>query len=303
MTCYYPNTAHVSGYRETGTKIIKFGLPKKSDQEPLLLPCGQCIGCRLDYSMMWAARCMHEAQLHEDSCFITLTYDDENLPYDGSLIPNHTRQFIKRLRRAVGPLRYLLCGEYGDQLGRPHYHALIFGKDFPDREHFYETEGIFTDTSELLSSVWNKGFCTVADLTIESAAYVARYNLKKVNGERKYAHYERVCQITGEVRQLHPEYCRMSLKPGIARDWYAKFNSDIFPYDQTIYKGKNIKTPRYYENLLRSADPGLFDQVKERRKENAQKHSANNTPARLRVREKVKLASMANINRKLHNET
>jgi len=309
MTCYYPNNAHVAGLRPTGTKIIKFGLPKSSKHESLLLPCGQCIGCRLDYSQMWAVRAMHEAQIKEDNAFITLTYNDENLPHDGSLIPNHTRQFIKRLRRRMGPLRYLLCGEYGEGVGhRPHYHALIFGQDFKDKEIFAENEGILTYTSEILSDVWNKGFVTTADLTIESAAYVARYNLKKVNAsqtsqDKYHAHYERVCETTGEIRQLHKEYAHMSTNPGIARDWYNKYNSDIFPYDTTIHNGKRVKTPRYYENLLRSADPETFEEIKAERRRRAALHAENNTPVRLRVREKVKKASIKNLTRVLHSET
>lgn len=293
MTCYYPNNAHVSGTRETGTKIIRFGLPKKATQEPLLLPCGQCIGCRLDRSQMWAVRAMHEAQQHENNCFVTLTYNDENLPHDGSLIPHHPIQFIKRLRRQLGPVRYLLCGEYGPSVGqRPHYHALLFGQDFHDRYLFNENEGILTYTSELLDSIWGKGFATVADLTIETAAYVARYTLEKINAsqlsEDKYhAHYQKVCQTTGEIRQIHPEFGRMSLKPGIAKDWFDQYHSDVFPHDTTIYKGKNVKTPRYYENLLRSRDPATFEEIKAERRRRAHVHADNNTPARLRVREKI----------------
>lgn len=307
MTCYYPNTAHVSGFRETGTKIIAFGLPKDSNQESFDLPCGQCTGCRLDYAQTWAVRSMHENQLHENSSFITLTYNDENIPYDGSLCPPHFTKFIKRLRKNTATkIRYLMCGEYGPSVGkRPHYHALLFGWDAPDKYLWAENEGIPTYTSELLQSIWKMGFCTVQDITLASAAYVARYALKKVkigkNSEDKHhAHYETICPITGEIRQALPEYARMSNRPGLALDWYTKYHSDIFPHDTTIYKGKNIKTPRYYENLLRSTDLPTFEEIKENRRQQAILHLDNNTPSRLRVREKILNASLGQLNRTLH---
>ncbi|AXL15276.1 replication initiator protein [Microviridae sp.] len=310
MTCYYPNEAFVQGFRASGTKIIKFGLPDAPNKQTLKLPCGQCYGCRLDYSQMWAVRSMHEAQLTEDNnCMVTLTYDENHLPLDGSLNPPDVQKFLKRLRkRHTGQtIRFLAAGEYGPSVGqRPHYHILLFGYRPNDLDLFFENEGIPTYTSESLQRVWNMGFTTVSDLTIETAAYVARYVLKKVNaskaspGDKYHAHYERVCQITGEVRQRHPEFARMSNRPGLARDWYAQYHSDIFPHDTTWFKSKKIKTPRYYENLLRSTDPSTFEDIKQRRLDRAIKFTANNTPERLRVREKVKIASMSNFTRTLH---
>ena len=305
MTCYHPNNAHITGTKSDGKKILKFGLPAKANQEALLLPCGQCIGCRLDRSIMWAARCMHEAQMHEQNCFLTLTYNEENLPYDGSLTPSHFTNFMKRYRHHVSPnkIRFFHGAEYGDNLQRPHHHVCIFGHEFTDTEIFRECEGIYTYYSPTLEDLWGKGFCTQQDLTLESAAYVARYCLKKITGDKAHAHYERICPITGEIRQIQPEYATMSRGTGIGKDWYDKYHSDIFPYDTTIYKGKNIRTPRYYENLLRSADLPLFEEIKDRRKQKAIKQSNNNTPERLRVREQHKRITFQQLNRTLHNET
>lgn len=308
MTCYYPNTAYVAGTRSTGSKIIHFGLPKKSDQESFLLPCGQCTGCRLDRSIMWAARCMHEIQMHDDSQFITLTYENE--PMHGSLNPPDFVKFMKRYRKFLGEtkIRFFHGAEYGDQLHRPHHHAIIFGHIFDDLEPFRECEGIITYYSPTLEKLWGHGFCTVGEATFQSAAYVARYCMKKVSTgknsqDKHYAHYEKVCSTTGETRQILPEYATMSRRPGIGSEWYSKFHPDIFPHDTCIVKGKQVKTPRYYENLYRSTDVSAFEELKERRKQAAIAHLDNNTPERLRVREKVKLASMANLNRNLHNET
>lgn len=311
MTCYHPLEAHVSGYRATGTKIISFGLPKRADQESLLLPCGQCIGCRLDRANQWALRCMHEAQMHDENCMVTLTYDDENLPPFGSLQKPDFTKFMKRLRKAIDPVRvkFYMGAEYGDQLQRPHYHVCLFGYDFPDKEILHEREGLYTYWSPALETIWGKGFATITDLTIESAAYVARYCMKKVstakNSEDKhYAHYERICPITGEIRQIEPEYSVMSRGgrggQGLARDWFNIYHSDIFPYDTAIYKGRKVRTPRYYENILRSTDVSAFEKLKESRKEAALKHAANNTPERLAVRKKVKLAQLGQLRRNYH---
>ena len=320
MTCFYPNDAYVSGKRETGTNIIKFGLPQKPDQPTLSLPCGQCLGCRLAHSSTWAIRCMHEAQMHEQNSFITLTYNNENLPYDHSLTPSHFTKFLKRLRHhSRTSFRYFMCGEYGENpttsIRRPHYHAILFGLDFPDREIFTESEGIITDTSDILQGIWGKGFTTVGNVDLDSCAYVARYSLKKINAsqlspEKYHAHYQTTCPITGEIRQLHPEFANMSRGGktsnlgGIGKTWYDLYHSDIFPHDTTIYKGRNIKTPRYYENLLRSSDLPTFDEIKEKRKQQAQLHAANNTPARLRVRETITKRKLNdNFQRKLDHET
>lgn len=246
--------------------------------------------------------------MHDENQFITLTYEHE--PQHGSLNPPDFVNFMKRYRKSVSPkkIRFFHGAEYGDKLNRPHHHACIFGHDFTDKEIFHECEGIITYYSPKLEKLWGHGFCTTSDLTLQSAAYVARYCLKKVKtstkSQEKYlAHYEKVCPYTGEIRQIAPEYSTMSRKPGIGKDWYDQFNSDIFPYDQTIYKGKRIKTPRYYENLLRSTDNILYEEIKQQRKKNAAKQAAHNTPKRLHVRETIKKASFSNINRKLHDET
>lgn len=304
MTCYHPINAHIAGINTSGKKLIKFGLPTKHDQEMFLLPCGQCIGCRLDRSIMWAARCMHESQMHDESQFITLTYENE--PLDGSLNPPDFTKFMKRYRKYLEPtkIRYFHGAEYGDLLQRPHHHACIFGHDFKDKEIFHECEGIITYYSPTLEKIWGHGFCTTSELTLASAAYVARYCLKKVttskNSPEKYhAHYETISTDTGEIRLKQPEYATMSRAPGIANDWYQKFNSDIFPHDNCIVHGKQVKTPRYYENLLRSTDEPAYDILKSQRKESAQKHQGNNTTARLITREKLAILTLDQ-RKKLH---
>ena len=187
MACYSP----LEGYRRIGGGWT----PRKQDSAGtrLNVPCGQCIGCRLEYSRQWAIRCMHEAQLHESNAFITLTYADEHLPQDRSLDKREFQLFIKRLRKSIQPqrLRYFHCGEYGAKLGRPHYHACLFGFDFPDKElQRYSKTGEKLYRSDLLDSAWqNKGWALIGEVTFQSAAYVARYITKKITGEAAHDHY------------------------------------------------------------------------------------------------------------------
>lgn len=196
---------------------------------------------------------MHEASLHERNCFITLTYDDEHLPANRSLDVREFQLFMKRLRKAYGPgVRFYHCGEYGEKLGRPHFHALLFNHDFDDRVHFKTVNGHRYYVSRELAGIWGKGHCIVGDVTFESAAYVARYVMKKVTGEQAAEHYG----------GLKPEYTTMSRRPGIAAGWLDKFRSDVYPDDFVLVRGKKVKPPRFYDNLLDSEDPALFAQLK-----------------------------------------
>lgn len=251
----------------------------------LELPCGQCIGCRLERSRQWAVRIMHEASLHEDNCFLTLTYSDEFVPVTGSLDKRHFQLFCKRLRKARGPFRFFHCGEYGDKLGRPHYHACIFGLDFPDKEYFKLTdagERIFR--SDSLDAFWRLGHCSIGSLTFESAAYVSRYVMKKVTGDAADEHYMRMSDY-GEVINMLPEYVTMSRRPGIAREWFQKFGNEVYPADEVISRGISCRPPRYYDNILEHSEPSVFDAIKRRRLSDVREHVADCTPERLRVRE------------------
>lgn len=143
-------------------------------------PCQKCIGCRIDRSRDWAIRAVHEASMHDLNCFLTLTYANEHLPQDFSLDITAYQQFLKRLRSHVGsPIKFFGCGEYGDQDDRPHYHFLIFGWRPSDLKLHTEKNGIKTYTSEKLGKLWPYGFNTVGELTYKTAAYCARYILKK----------------------------------------------------------------------------------------------------------------------------
>lgn len=246
-------------------------------------------------------RCVHEASLYESNCFLTLTYSPENLPRDGSLNKKHFTDFMKRLRFKYSGhrIRYFHCGEYGDTTGRPHYHACLFNFDFPDRKAFKRANSVRLDTSDTLERLWGHGFCTVGDVSFESAAYVARYIMKKVTGNAAEDHYTRINEETGEITVLQPEYTTMSRRPGIGKEWFDAYQADVFPDDFVIMRGKKMKPPRFYDSIYEILDPEHYKQLKEERIRQAKKHQSDQTPDRLAVRETVKTAQISQLKRGL----
>ncbi len=228
---------------------------------------------------------MHESSLYEKNSFLTLTYDDENLPLGGNLHYPDFQRFMKRLRRSLPSkkIRFYMCGEYGEKTNRPHFHSLLFNHDFNDKEPYGKTgSGFINYTSSQLSKLWSHGHAGIGEVTFESAAYVARYCLKKITGEDAEAHYrreyiedvdgsaygEKTIPLYGFV-QLNPEFTHMSLKPGIGADFQKKWVDDIYPHDYVVINGHKTKPPRYYDTLYKKQDPGEFFELQERRIANA----------------------------------
>jgi len=275
---------------------------------------------------MWATRIMHESRSHDSNSFITLTYNFEHYPADSSLSKRHFQLFMKRFRKAISPhqVKFFHCGEYSPKktrpIGpfdpsqyqsegqRPHYHAVIFGYDFPGKTLWSVRNDIRIYESDFLADIWGKGFCTVGDLTFESAAYVARYALKKINGplEQKtdpitgLRPYERVCPVTGSITEVAKEHVSMS--NGIGLEHYNNYTSDMYPRDYVVINGHQAKIPRYYDNKYDIENPDSMDEIKERRIAEMQRHAKDNTPARLAQREKVKQAQINMLKREAINE-
>jgi len=293
MPCFNP----LQGWRSkvansSGRRGIVFNKNHGFKDLPVELPCGQCMGCRLEKSRQWAVRCVHEASMYDNNCFITLTYSNENLPADGSLHKKHFQDFMKRLRKKYPTqppgIRFFHCGEYGEQFNRPHYHACLFNFDFNDKELFAIRDDNRLYVSEALSSLWPFGYCVIGDVTFESAAYVARYITKKVTGEKAADHYG----------DLQPEYATMSRRPGIGKYWYDKFKSDLFPHDKVIVRGKECTIPDYYYSLLEKDDEMLNKKLKAIRKKLATEKD-DNTISRLRTKEKVLMSRIKTLTRSL----
>lgn len=241
------------------------------------VPCGQCIGCRVERTEDWTTRIMHEVALHELCQFVTLTYSDANLPFGGTLVKKDWQDFMKRLRHHhKGKLRYFAVGEYGDILERPHYHAVLFGIDFADkRPHSKNEYGDQLFTSDLLDRIWGKGHVFFGKVTVQSARYVAKYCIKKVNGPMAAEHYG----------SRAPEFAVMSLKPGIGSGWFEKHQEDVYPSDFVVLQGKKRSPPRFYDERLAASDEDSLKLIKARRLSKALQHRADQTPSRLRARE------------------
>lgn len=295
MACFHP----IECWQIPGQAKLSFNPADRAIGRPLNVPCGKCIGCRLERSRQWAVRCMHEASMHRDNCFITLTYAPEHLPDNGTLVLKDFQDFMKRLRFKFGPgIRFFHCGEYGGQTGRPHYHAVLFGFDFPDKKLHTIRNGYPVWTSEILSKVWGFGLCEIGTVTFESAAYVARYIVDKLSigentphdiAQRYYDKY--VNPLTGQLRK--EEYVTMSRRPGIGSLWYDKYASDVYPHDRVIIDGKRLRPPRYYDERLRVDDGWTYDEVKFKRFSDMMKLGIDdNTEDRLKVKERCQELSL-----------
>lgn len=256
---------------ETGKKIVRpvyfwSHLNEHKDNPDIIkVPCGKCIGCRLDRANEWSERIMLEASNYSDNCFLTLTYSNENLPPEiieessgliyNPLVKRDLQLFIKRLRKKYNykKIRFFAVGEFGSVSNRPHYHVILFNHKFEDLKplFFNNQTREWCYTSESLSSLWKKGLSSIGTLTKASAGYVARYSVKNQFFDKK-------------------EFLLMSRNPGIGKDFFEKFKRDIYLTDKIYYnfsnKKKMTKPFRYFDKLLENQNLELFNEIKENRK-------------------------------------
>lgn len=268
MTCTKP----LYGWWSTSGKFTAKASEAYLDA-PMEINCGRCIGCRLAKTSDWATRIMHEAQLHNQNAFVTLSYNDDKLPRKGdiiskrkgtyvkenyTLVTEHLQTFFKRLRKYLEPkkIRYFACGEYGSRLGRenynrlyqrdfgrPHYHCIIFDY-FPDDIKIYkETKFGKLYTSAKLEKLWKNGFVIIGNVDYESASYTASYTIKKFRGK------------PDDVKKYYgnniPEFACMSRKPGIAYDWYEKYKKSTFDTGTVVMRGHERNPPKYYQRKFK----------------------------------------------------
>lgn len=268
--------------------------PWRLDGKPQVLPCGQCRGCRAAKSREWSMRCMHEASLHKENSFLTLTVDDEHLG-NGSLDRTVFASFMKRLRERLPSqmnsavvnskgeevpfkLRYFQVGEYGSRTNRPHYHALLFGYNPPDRVQVSMRAEYPVFTSELLRDLWRAGSHELGSVTPQSAGYVAKYIRKRLTGRwAKVVYGER-----------EPPFALMSRNPGIGAGWIDKFEGEVYRDDSVIVVGKENKPPRYYDRRIEKRCPGKLEEVKWNREKS--RNWEEERGARLHAREVCQIA-------------
>lgn len=272
---------------------------------------------------------MHESKTHRYNSFLTLTYDDQHLPQHGSLRYKDFQDFNKRLITAAfrggmegtiafsptvndersyaasrhgrtSNIRFYMAGEYGSQLGRPHYHACMFGVDFRDKSYLGRTpSGSKLWRSATLEKLWPHGFSSVGEVTFESAAYVARYVMKKITGTKAKKHYEKIDPTTGEIIELTPEFNQMSRATGIGKTWLKRFEADVYPHAKVIVRGHKTNPPRAYDKWYRAEHPIQWEAIEYDRFLAGQANHQEQLPHRLKARETVTAAKISQLKRKL----
>lgn len=283
MPCYSPLKAWPVGYTEGGKIDYKI-LPKNTISfrgaigDPIEIPCGKCVGCRLSYSRQWADRCLAESLYHKYNYFLTLTYDDEHVPtvyysddetgeaFEAKTLRARDLQlWLKRFRKEFGAgIRFYACGEYGTKTFRPHYHVLLFGHKFDDLIPIRFERGNWYYDSPSLRASWKQGHVLVGDLTWESCAYVARYVMKKAMDidSAFYANFN-----------LEPEFVRMSRRPGIGRQFYEDHKTELYAYGEvnitTPKGGRKLRPSSYYDKLYDLEYPDDLKLIKAKRRDSA----------------------------------
>lgn len=209
--------------------------------------------------------------MHERSCFVTLTYDDDHLPEYGALVKEHLQKFIRALRDHGLKFSYFACGEYGEKLERPHYHVLLFGCWPDDTYTWAMRKNYLYYRSATFEKFWTKGFVEFSDVSPGNCEYVAGYIRKKLHGKKDetyWDHYERVAD-DGALYYLPEEFALMSKKPAIGKRWLEQNWRDVYPRDAVIMNGREWPVPEYYDKWLKEHKSDLWESVKQQRKDRA----------------------------------
>lgn len=237
--------------------LQEFGKPKLDPEGSLQLPCGKCYECQSKRAVEWSLRARHEISMHDENCFLTLTYDDENLP-SYLIVKSEFQKFMKRLRKKTKTkLRYMVSHEYGSKSGRPHHHAIIFGYNPPNQKFLKDSpsgEPLFTSSE--IENLWDKGFHSIGTANEKTAYYIASYSLKSNS-------HDVINPNTGEYSKVR-DSMDASKRPAIGRDYFMQNINQLI--------NSNTLLPRYYIKLLERHYPDLLEVYEnERMLDNAQK--------------------------------
>lgn len=263
-----------------------------------MLPCEQCARCRARQARDWTIRIVHEASLYPENSFLTLTYDQAHLPRDAGVHIEDVQKFWKRLRTWIDRhgdgrmIRNFYCSEYGDFTRRPHYHAIVFNFDLPDKVQWSGAGELTRYKSELLDRLWGHGMTEVGSVTARSAAYVAAYIGKKHNGAQSDHLYERFDPVSGARWTVPREFAHMSGRGGgIGSGFLDKWKTDFYPWDHVIVDGRRVQVPRFYDRKYKRDEPEAFEAIAAKRKAEGEARAWDNTPERLWVKEQCARAA------------
>lgn len=283
---YYQASIYQTSIEDLPNALEK--LKSNSIYKTQVIPCGKCIGCRLEYSREWANRGYLESKEWKQNWFCTITYDEEHLiipeefesengityinegDWKGTLVPKDLTQFIKNVRQIMkreynqNNIRFMAAGEYGEKGDRPHYHIIFFNLNLPVEDLFeprISNNNVYY-RSKIIERAWKKGISNISEANWNTIAYTARYITKKINGtgsEESYA----------EKGQLK-EFFRVSRMPGIGEAYFRKHYKEIYEKDEIIIKNKEgtiaTKPPKYYDYLYEQIDPKGFEAIKQKRR-------------------------------------
>lgn len=273
MPCTAPRQAWFGDLLPSGKREILFNARKSIfHEDAFLMKCGKCLSCKSGYAGSWATRLYLESLSYVQSCCITLTYNDDNLPEFGNINLDHVSNFIRVLRQWYNrkgcpiDIKYFAGAEYGSELGRPHYHVIVYGY-YPEDAYYWRRKKVVRYfRSPTFERLWKKGNVEFAEVSPAACSYVANYCLKKLKGAEGADYYHEngnVDESTGEWIDKIPEHCRMS--KGIGKSFYDEFKHQIYPADFVVVSGKKRPVPRYFDKLLQEDDPLLYESVKARR--------------------------------------
>lgn len=270
MACLHPLKAIPVGINpktgKTAYRIVKYEWNDPLEMhEAVEIPCGACVGCRKQNAYDWQQRAVAELQGYDKSSFVTLTYDQEHVPKNadgaGTLRYEDFQKFMKRLRKVQPDLdiRYFGCGEYGSKKFRPHFHAIVYGYDFPDKQfEKMSSKGSILYTSDELARLWPYGMCDVGDVNAATCGYVAGYIASKI-GKYSNSRYK-------DLGVLPPKLFA-SRRPSIGLRWFEqnvdKYLETDVQYVKTEHGAFPIGLPRYFKNKLEILNPELYNQIKD----------------------------------------
>lgn len=278
MPCEKP----IKAWRPALSGPLRFDPPNNGRAyTPINIPCGYCLLCREEQARQQAVRVTHEAMSHEENCFVTLTYDNKNLPPYGGLRYDDLVKFWKRVRKFLWKhyrkrLRYYAVGEYGDKTLRPHYHACIFGHAFTEGRVILKTTPHLLWWSPELAQLWGMGNnVSVGALNFETARYTASYVTKKLRMKQQYVRIE---EETGELVKL--EQPRAFMSRNLARKWWEENRHYVSATDTVIINGRKQKPPKAYDKWLGEVNKLPLEMVKEERKRKSKTTTKGETRAR-----------------------
>lgn len=293
---YVPDNPEASGHIYT---LRRFAIERAKNpkltyedliyrKDVMLIPCGQCIGCKIQKRQDWATRIEMEAKTwpKESVWFVTLTYDNEHIPgvnhetgevvrgamylrrkKEPELAVNQTlwyediQNFLKRLRKAYsGQLRYFVAGEYGEKTGRPHYHMILFGYQPEKLKPYSKVKPDEYMVDSRITRCWGLGIHNLINPTQGGYSYVAGYVTKKFDDET----------LEHIKNGLRPPFAQMSRDPGLGYKYYQEHKDEIWKkgYIQ-LDNGKRASIPRYFQEMQRIEDPRILWELKKQNQQRA----------------------------------